>query len=331
MGHPVDAVLNLAWGQRAPLDDVVEHIETSYGLRPRAIDDLDTAWRFEVDAGNADWVVRAFPLAVGFDSVAADAAALVYLHDRGIRAERLAHPRPTTRIPTGHTVLVTEFLEGSPPQASQRTLALLGDLAGSLAAAPPPPANSAVRDVAGAYPNYTQPGSIRSELENARGCLDAIAEEIPAGMRDTYELLRRQVDQADDLASLPTSIVHPDLRLPNIVDAGDQLIAFDWQGAGVGPRILPLGVLLAYAAALPDEPKGSAVEAIVASYRARVRLTEPELLRLHDAIEIRPLVTEAIGMCVGIRLGVDPFAPGDWTTRRHWFAEVSELARTALG
>ena len=326
VAHAVDEVLDLAWGPRASLAEVTAHVEASFGRRPTDVVDLDTAWRFDFEDSRR-WVVRSFPRPVRVESIVADADALAHLAAVGLAAERPAHPSACTQLPSGHAVLVTEFVDGDRPSPTSSTLLRLADLAGLLAAAP---TGSRLRTPAGAYPNYTPPGSIASELANARRCLDAVAGEVPEPLHDTLDALRRALERADALDGLPTSIVHPDLRLANVVDTGDQLVAFDWHGVGIGPRIVPLGVLLAYETATPDAPLAAAVDAAIVPFVAHIGLTDAEIERLPAATEHRPLISEAIGLALGVRLGTDPFSPGAWTGNRDRFDEIHELVRAAL-
>ncbi len=64
----------------------------------------------------------------------------------------------------------------------------------------------------------------------------------------------------------------------------------DWTGAGKGPRLAPLAVLIWACGLGNDGWSPDRVDSVVAGYRSRVRLRRDELARLGAAMRIRPLV-----------------------------------------
>ncbi len=191
---------------------------------------------------------------------------------------------------------MTEHVDGVLPDGSARTLHDLGELLGRLQSLPG--GSGAVLRAAGSLHHWSpKGGGPREDLAVALRWLDDAERLVPAHHWSLYDSLRAQVARTDDGHDLPHAFVHPDFHRGNVIatpDAG--LVVVDWTGAGRGPRITALGVLLhtAVAKKYPGDPPGSPdlgrVDAVVAGYRRHVRLEVDELARLADALRIGPLV-----------------------------------------
>src|SRR5512140_573330 len=63
--------------------------------------------------------------------------------------------------------------------------------------------------------------------------------------RSQLEALEAAVAVAQDGSDLPSALIHPDCQLSNAIrDPRGRISLIDWEGAGVGPRLWPLGLLL---------------------------------------------------------------------------------------
>jgi thiamine kinase-like enzyme len=97
-----------------------------------------------------------------------------------------------------------------------------------------------------------------------------------------YESLKQLMTRGDDCSGLPEAFVHPDPVPVNAIatEAGPLLV--DWTGAGRGPRLASLAVLLHSAGPgnAPDVMRG---------YAEHQALTAEELDRLEGVLWIRPL------------------------------------------
>jgi aminoglycoside phosphotransferase (APT) family kinase protein len=95
---------------------------------------------------------------------------------------------------------------------------------------------------------------------------------------------------------LPHTLIHNDCHPANALRAASgDVVFFDWEGAGQGPRIAALGLLL-YSCSVqaPDEPPMPSdlerVDAVIGGYASRRALTHAEVQCLPDAVQVRPVV-----------------------------------------
>lgn len=310
--HPVDVVMDVTWGPRLPEDRVAEHLIEAYGIGPEAMTNLDGAWRADLPGGHAPWVVRVGRAERPPAAVECDLAMLRHLEACGFPAERPVPEAPVT-VADGHPVAVTTFVDGAPPTPTDATWTAVAALAGRLAALPVPPAGAGLADDAGAFHHFTPLGSPGAELAHAAECLGAVADQVPEAHRPMHERLRAAVERAPDLAALPRGLVHPDLLLPNVLDAAGELVLIDWAGAGVGPRALPLGGLVRFGALDADGWSTSRLRAILAAFEQHTPLTAEERASLPQLVQHKALVMESFGFAIGIRLGGDPLYVGQWS------------------
>lgn len=257
-------------------------------------------------ADGSSWVARAFAAERPQVRVEGDAAILRHLEELGYPAERLAHAVPVSRM-DDRPVLVTEYIHGTQPDDSARTLGLLAKMLARLATLPcDDGAPSRDAGAWGADPNYE--GRPRQDIVGALAILDEIDGRVPRQYLSRYESLRHQLDGLGDLEGLPEGLVHPDAIPVNAVQSRNGSTVFiDWTSAGRGPRLSAFGWLLSgwYGGGPIDRDK---TDALAEGYAAHVRLEDEELDRIPDAMRIRGLVCA----CWGLRWAVvrdEPPAP----------------------
>jgi len=102
-----------------------------------------------------------------------------------------------------------------------------------------------------------------------------------------YAPLRDELAQIDLLEDLPDALLHPDFVTANVMLTPDGPTLIDWTGAGRGPRIAPLGLLLSAGATDPR-----IVDTIVLGYAPLVRLEPEESARLAGAVRAFGLILD---------------------------------------
>jgi len=256
------------------------HLENQYGINVDKVTKLAPGvYRVDRRDGPA-WVARAHLTARPVDRARADAEVLRLLERRGLRAERCAHPEPVSEL-DGRAIVVTEFVPGGPWPVTPASARALGQLLGqihSLATEAGPsqrPAGSLHH-----LPDYE--GLPGQDLAAASALLADLAGRVPAEHQLVYESLQQLMDRGDDCAGLPETFVHPDPAQVNAIAAGGGPLLVDWTGAGRGPRLASLAVLLHSTgpAVAPDVMRG---------YAEYQELTDDELDRLEGVLWIRPL------------------------------------------
>lgn len=206
---------------------------------------------------------------------------LRFLAAQGFPAERRAHPEPTSET-DGRAVLVTKFIPGRPwPTTTPAAWRELGDLAGRVHALAAP-AGPAQRRAGSLHhlPDYE--GGPERDLAAAAGMLADLDGRVPEEHKATYEALLELLPRGDDCTGLPDSFVHPDLAEPNTIAAPGGPVLVDWAGAGRGPRLASLAMLLRSAG-----PRNAA--SVMRGYAQHQQLTADELDRLEGVLWIRPL------------------------------------------
>ena len=256
------------------------HLEDRYGIVvDKATKLAPGVYRVDRRDGPA-WVARAHLTARPAERARADAEVLRLLERRGIPAERCAHPEPVSEL-DGRAILVTEFVAGRPWPATPVSARELGRLLGEvhcLATEDGPsqrPAGSLHH-----LPAYE--GGPAQDLAAASAMLADLDGRVPAAHQQVYESLQQLMARGDDCRGLPETFVHPDPVPPNAIatEAGPLLV--DWTGAGRGPRLASLAVLLLSAG------PGNAAD-VMRGYAGHQRLTAEELDRLEGVLWIRPL------------------------------------------
>ncbi len=265
------------------------HVEDRYGVRVMSLQRLDRGVFSCALDDSRRWIVRVFPTERLLEQVEGDAEILQLLEKQRFPAERCASTEPVSVL-YGRGVLVTQHIEGTPPDSSDFTLNGFGELLGRL--------NSlsgngrALTREAGALHHYAPGGGgPERELLAAASWLEALEDRVPKAGWKLYESLVRLVAEADTCHHLPQALIHPDpVRKNFLVDGSNELVIIDWAGAGRGPRIASLAVLLLTCALTQDGWSPERVDRVAAGYRSHVHLEESELERLPAVMGIRPLV-----------------------------------------
>jgi Ser/Thr protein kinase RdoA (MazF antagonist) len=275
------------YGRTVDATQLRDHLASAYSIEVTGTAALEDGV-FRVDrAGRPPWVARAFRAGRPVARAEGDAAVLGMLEDAGIPAERCAHPTPVTEA-GGRAVLVTTFVPGSPARHDDATRRALGDLLGQLHALPVPDGGPVARPAGSLHHDPRHEGGPAEDLASAAAHLAGVESRVPPAGRPAFEELRAGVAAADACDDLPVAVVHPDPVVKNAIATPDGPALVDWTGAGLGPRVTSLAVLLQSVAAGSGGDLG-AVDPVVAGYRAHVALGPEELARLDPALAIRQL------------------------------------------
>jgi Ser/Thr protein kinase RdoA (MazF antagonist) len=105
---------------------------------------------------------------------------------------------------------------------------------------------------------------------------------------DALAVLRRALDGADDGAGLPEAFVHPDPVPKNTVFTAEGPVLVDWAGAGRGPRLASLALVLRSSWAGPRFMRG---------YARAVELDAEERVRAAGLLMTRALIDIAFRVC----------------------------------
>jgi Ser/Thr protein kinase RdoA (MazF antagonist) len=266
--------------RRPGVDRLPAHLEQQYGISVKAVTKLDAGvLKVEHDAG-PPWVARVFVAGRSVARAEEDAEVLRFLERSGIVAERNARPDPVSTL-DGRPVLVTGFVEGRKPPGTAAVRRQLGDLLGRIHAQPTEPGPT--ERPAGSLhhlPEYE--GYPRRDLDAAAALLADLDGRVPPEHQRTYEALLGLLGKGDGGESLPQSFIHPDPATSNAFATANGLVLVDWTGAGRGPRLTSLAVLLTMAG--PQH-----VADVLAGYRAHVKLEPEELDRVEGVLWVRPL------------------------------------------
>jgi Ser/Thr protein kinase RdoA (MazF antagonist) len=232
--------------------------------------DVDV-YRLQRGDGEPDLVVRVF--GPGVERATVDAAARVLRGLAGTRfpAERCPTETPVMSIGSGRHLLVTEFVEPSPPPGPGFVLAWCAGLLAHLA-------NRSGADLPDGGGWHRLGATPAFEIEQAL----RLGGELGQGVAEPMDALAG----ADDGAGLPEALIHADLTPPNAVPQGDQRpVIIDWIGVGRGPRVWPLAFLLF--AAGPRAARRS-----LERYTRTISLSEEERHRLPGIMIARPLTLD---------------------------------------
>ncbi len=280
-------------------ENLAAHLETTYGIRVAGMTRLDGGV-FRVDRHDGpSWVARLFPAARPIEAVEGDAEVLRFLEQQGFAAERCAHPEPVSTL-DGQGVLVSGHVDGAKPDGGVGTLRTLGDMLGRLHTLPIE--SGAVARDAGSLHHWSVRGGLPSEdIGAAMSWLAKAAPAVQPHDRAAFDSLRDQVAGADDCNDLPRAFIHPDFYLANAIATPDGgLVVIDWTGAGRGPRIASLALLLWLSVVRnPGGPGLGAVDAAISGYRSHVRLDPEELARLPGAVVKLSLILECFFFSIG--------------------------------
>ncbi|KAH8886416.1 hypothetical protein GQ53DRAFT_875538 [Thozetella sp. PMI_491] len=274
------------------------HLTAQYSISVNRITALDkNVFRIETgDTGN--WMVaRIFLGADAYHNILNLAGLLKHIGSHtysSVAVEECADSSSVSTIENpASCVLLTKFVVGKPPQRSKETFFRLGKFMGELHALPVPDHLADLKG--GAWHHVAIPGGVDEECAVEKGektseCLSRLCETIS------------QIKNAH-LDSLPTGFVHPDLVPSNIVarpgtGKHEEWTVVDWVGAGVGPRMVSLGFLLAVAASRGTTGLASAVMKGYLSTGSRIEAHELDE-RLPICIYERMMMIQSWEVAVG--------------------------------
>jgi thiamine kinase-like enzyme len=78
-----------------------------------------------------------------------------------------------------------------------------------------------------------------------------------------------------------------------------KIVAIDWTGAGMVPRVFSLGSLLWAAGWTNDTRSMQRVDAVCGSYRKYVELSPEEISRLYASVVHQPIIFDDRSLCSG--------------------------------
>jgi Ser/Thr protein kinase RdoA (MazF antagonist) len=305
------------------------HIERQYNVSVVETQRLERGVYTLALADERRWVSRVFPERRPLAQVEADAEALRRLAEIGVPAERLANAQPVTTLQS-RVILVTRYIVGARPEKSLELLREYGALLGRLHALPDE--ISAGLPAAGALHHYVpQGGGPAAQLAAASYWLDSVADKVPSDRQRLYDNLRAQLAAADPCRDLPQAFIHPDPVLANLLQPeSGELTLIDWSGAGRGPRLAGLALLLWVGGLNEGGWSPEYVDAIVAGYREHIQPTGDELTRLADVMRIRPLVHACHIYRRALNGGKSPDGNEWWWPDDLLVAAISNHARAAF-
>ena len=318
---PLGSIINRVWGPRAGPDRLPAHLEAEYGVKVKKVTPLQEGnhgvHRVDLASGER-WVVRVFPSDRPVADVKGDAAVLRFLESKDFPAERCV---ADVSVHEGQGVLVTDFVSGRHPTPNTPTEKRFGDLLGRLHAMKGGP--KAVKRDAGGLHLYTVDATVRSEIDTARAALEAAAFR---GTDRRWDTMMEALAVADDFSSLPKALLHPDPGAANAIASKSELIFIDWTGAGHGPRVLGLGLLLTACTSGKTFNREWA-DAIMGAYREHVTLDAREFDKLEAAIGHRLLIHEAYSWGVGMAQQRKAPAASYWLDERPGIAALAAYIR----
>lgn len=287
------------------------------GITPLLEDASKQIYRAERVGGPA-LVVRVFPASRPIARVHGDLAVLAHAVAAAIPAE----PPIAALELDGRGVAVTGFVPGDPADCTAGDLEQLGAIAGRLSALAPVAGDAFLGRDAGSRPV--------DDLTHARADLARIRAAVPPAERAAFEALEAAVARTHDGGDLPHALVHPDCQPSNAVrDPGGRVALIDWEGAGVGPRLWPLAVLVFQAAASGGELALDRIAPIIEGFVRHATADPRELDRLPDLIRVRPLAIAVRRFARATEAGRPDPAHGWWS--RHPEADaVAERVRAEL-
>jgi Ser/Thr protein kinase RdoA (MazF antagonist) len=279
------------------------HLEARYGIRITSMAPISASGMTYAStliikrADGPAWVARAFSSpADKVSRVEGDAEILRFLASHDFPAERLAHDEPVSVL-DGSGVIVTEFVEGGRPtdDPALNTPATWYELASLLGRLHTLPAagGAVARDGGSIAPGPEDDGTFyigrpKQNLAAAMHRLVSVEGAVAPEGREKFEWLRDQVENADDAEGLPEALTHGNYNGWAAVGKPGSLVIVGWAGAGRGPRLAALAWHLRTAAAR-DPTAIDYINAVVRGYREYVQLTDEELDRLPNVINMVPL------------------------------------------
>jgi Ser/Thr protein kinase RdoA (MazF antagonist) len=138
--------------KRERLEFLQKYLERHYKIRIVGFTRLDRGVFRADKAEGRSWIVRVFPMSRSLERVQGDEQVLHFLEENNFLAERCAAAEAAS-APGGRGVLVTEFVEGTPPEKNARVLSEYGEMIGRLASLPRG-SDAVIRD-AGSLDHYS--------------------------------------------------------------------------------------------------------------------------------------------------------------------------------
>ena len=257
---------------------------------------------------------------------------LLFFEQQHYPAERIVFTNEQTSIVnvSNWHLLMTTYLVGTPLEYVPPTFSLLGTAVGKLHA------------LQSSLTYVPSPASMlpSGELAFAQQQLETIASRVPRPYIAQYELLENALVSIDRGASLPTTLIHNDCHPGNaLLTAPEQVILFDWEGAGMGSAALDVGFLLVSCdGKAPWEPLSTSafhldeklLQAVIEGYCHYHQLTTDELNYLPDAIRFRSLVFGACSFASAIA-HQESAEFSQWWWKRYCAAEeIADQARISF-
>jgi Ser/Thr protein kinase RdoA (MazF antagonist) len=272
--------------RRRGVETLPAHLEVACEISVSKVRQLDVGV-FRVDRLHGGPVVaRLFSARRADDAVHGDLAVLEQLQAAQFPAERPFDVHPVSTH-DGQPVLVTEFVRKAAKSAlpAGDPIAALGSVVGQLHRLEP---TGAADRPAGALHHYAE-GLPVKELRAARRWLRDIEPRlVDAAHRDDLGVLNRALADADDASGLPEGFVHPDPVPKNTVFTKDGPVLVDWTGAGRGPRLASLTLVLRSGWAGPRFMRG---------YATSIELDAEERSRLAGLLMARALIDITFRAC----------------------------------
>jgi len=314
--------------RRALLEKLRVYLEKHCSIRIQSLTRLDRGvYRVDRKDGQ-NWIARVFPAEREVERVQGDAEVLQFLEEQGFPAERCARPNAVS-APGGRGVLVTEYIEGTRAEPSESTLRTFGEMLGRLKTLRS--GSGGVAREAGSLHHYSLvEGGPRNELDAALSWLDDVEDQVPTQDRTLHKSLREQVARIDDCHDLPKAVIHPDPVLKNLIATPDGLLLIDWTGAGRGPRLVSLALVIWSGALNKSGWSRPHVDAMVAGYCSHVQLEENELARFADAMRIRPYVFACWRYRYAMAKGQPPIGNEWWWPSDALIKVIAARARAAF-
>jgi Ser/Thr protein kinase RdoA (MazF antagonist) len=308
---------------------LVAHLEAAHGRHVWALQKLDAGvYRVDWQEGGT-WVARLFSAFRPLADVEGDATVLRFLEEAGYPAERCTGERPVTSLGR-RGLLVTGFVEGTPPAPGPRTAAALGDLLGRLHALQPGPRSWRA---AGSLHHWSPAGGPpAADLAAARSWLADVEEKglVTGESRAMHEDLVERVEACDDAAGLPEALVHPDFVPKNVLATKSGMVLVDWTGAGRGPRAASLASMLWSVGLRHGGTDPAAIDAAARAYRTHVQPEPDELDRLEDVMAIRPVVFACWRYALAMARGEPPRGDEYWWHDDGLAADVAAQASSVF-
>jgi Ser/Thr protein kinase RdoA (MazF antagonist) len=272
--------------RRQGVDTLPAHLADTLGTAITRVQQLDVGV-FRVDRRRGPpLVARLFSSLRPETAVHGDLEVLELLQMAPFPAERPFGPDPLSTH-QGQLLLVTEFVRSAAKSAlpAGDPIMDLGALVGRLHRSLRP--TGAADRPSGALHHYSE-GTLADELKTAGQWLHEVEPQLKVSDHDAFETLGRALAAADAAAGLPEAFIHPDPVPKNAVFTTAGPVLVDWAGAGRGPRLVSLALVLR---------SGWAGPRFVQGYASEVELTSEERVRAPEILMTRALIDVAFRVC----------------------------------